>query len=128
MPNKKKEIKITFIGGGSLNWTPAILRDVIFKKGMERTNINFRLLDIDAARLKVIKKLFDYRLKDWGADWVRIDTFLDADQAISGADFVIIAISTGGLATMKHDLKIPEKYGIYHTVGDTAGPGGGQGR
>ena len=25
---------------------------------------------------------------------------------------------------MAHDLAIPEKYGIFHTVGDTSGPGG----
>lgn len=43
---------------------------------------------------------------------------------LAGADFILITISTGGLDTMKHDLEIPEKYGIRHTVGDTVGPGG----
>ncbi|NLB45884.1 MAG: hypothetical protein GX821_12090, partial [Clostridiaceae bacterium] len=37
---------------------------------------------------------------------------------------VLITISTGGLKAMAHDLDIPERYGIYATVGDTAGPGG----
>lgn len=48
----------------------------------------------------------------------------DPDQALRGADYVLITISTGGLDAMAHDLSIPEAYGIYHTVGDTVGPGG----
>jgi alpha-galactosidase len=53
-----------------------------------------------------------------------IVTETDPDRAMTGADFVIITISTGGLDAMAHDLAIPEEYGIYHTVGDTMGPGG----
>jgi alpha-galactosidase len=45
-------------------------------------------------------------------------------EAFRHADFVIITISTGGLDMMAHDLAIPDKYGIFQTVGDTAGPGG----
>ena len=37
---------------------------------------------------------------------------------------MLITISTGGLEAMRPDLEIPEQYGIFHTVGDTAGPGG----
>jgi alpha-galactosidase len=48
----------------------------------------------------------------------------DEAAALTEADFVIITISTGGLEAMAHDLAIPEKYGIYQTVGDTVGPGG----
>jgi len=48
----------------------------------------------------------------------------DQQAALKGADFVIITISTGGLTTMAHDMQIPEKFGIYQTVGDTVGPGG----
>ncbi|NLC67669.1 MAG: hypothetical protein GX754_02550 [Clostridiaceae bacterium] len=45
-------------------------------------------------------------------------------DAYTGADYVIITIFTSGLDAMGHDLKIPEDYGIYQTVGDTVGPGG----
>ena len=44
--------------------------------------------------------------------------------ALKGANYVLITISTGGLEAMAYDLSIPEEYGIYHTVGDTQGPGG----
>ncbi|MCF7837897.1 MAG: hypothetical protein K9N49_04635, partial [Candidatus Marinimicrobia bacterium] len=39
-------------------------------------------------------------------------------------DFVVITISTGDLDAMEPDLVIPERYGIFQTVGDTVGPGG----
>jgi len=45
-------------------------------------------------------------------------------SAFRDADFVIITITTGGFEMMAHDLSIPEKYGIFQTVGDTVGPGG----
>ena len=46
----------------------------------------------------------------------------NAAVAFKGANYIIIAISTGGLKAMAYDLSIPEEYGIYHTVGDTSGP------
>ena len=37
---------------------------------------------------------------------------------------VIIALSVGGFASMRHDLEIPARYGIRQPVGDSVGPGG----
>jgi len=55
---------------------------------------------------------------------IAIDTTGDLEAALEGADFVIVSISTGGLEAMAADLGVPERYGIWHTVGDTVGPGG----
>ena len=120
----RKAIKIAFIGGGSENWAPTIIRDIIFKEGMERADVEFALLDIDEKRAQTIKALFDIKLEEWGVERVRIYSTTDSTNAITGADFVIICISTGRLPAMAHDLAIPENYSIYQTVGDTAGPGG----
>ena len=35
---------------------------------------------------------------------------------------MVVTITTGGLRTMQPDLEVPEKYGIFQTVGDTVGP------
>ena len=54
-------------------------------------------------------------------------SFLSTDErapAFEGADYFVITISTGGLKSMSRDLAVPEEYGIFHTVGDTSGPGG----
>ena len=51
-------------------------------------------------------------------------TTTDLGDALDGADVVIIALSVGGFASMRHDLEIPARYGIRQPVGDSVGPGG----
>lgn len=46
------------------------------------------------------------------------------EQALDGADFVIISILPGTFEEMASDVHLPEEYGIYQSVGDTVGPGG----
>ena len=43
---------------------------------------------------------------------------------MTDADFVIVSILPGTFDEMESDVHAPEKYGIYQSVGDTAGPGG----
>ena len=45
-------------------------------------------------------------------------------SALTGADFVIISILPGTFDEMEYDVHLPERLGIYQSVGDTAGPGG----
>jgi len=119
-----KKIVIAIIGGGSQNWSPTVIRDIIFKPGMEQAELEFRLLDLNLERARAIEALFRANLKTWKIDRVALLATRNAAAALSGADFVVITISTGRLEAMRHDLAIPEKYRIYHTTGDTAGPGG----
>jgi alpha-galactosidase/6-phospho-beta-glucosidase family protein len=119
-----RTIKIAYIGGGSQNWGPSLIRDIIFRKGMEDAKLDIRLLDVHMGRAQAVQDLFKVKLKEWDIDRVKITATLDAKEAITGADFVLITISTGRLEAMANDLAIPEKYGVYHTVGDTCGPGG----
>ncbi len=45
-------------------------------------------------------------------------------KALSGADIVIISILPGLLNDMEVDVHLPERCGIYQSVGDTVRPGG----
>jgi alpha-galactosidase len=45
-------------------------------------------------------------------------------DALGESDFVIISILPGDFEEMAVDVHAPEKYGIYQSVGDTAGAGG----
>jgi alpha-galactosidase len=45
------------------------------------------------------------------------------EGGLSGADFVVLSISTGGLDATALELEIPAHYGLVQTVGDTVGPG-----
>lgn len=124
MPQTAKSIKLCLIGGGSQHWSPKLIRDIIFKPGMENVAMEFVLLDPSRERAGAIQRLFEARLRDWNVDRVKIRSTADARSGLTGADFVLITIATGRLEAMRHDVAIPEKYGIYHTVGDTSGPGG----
>lgn len=109
------------VGGGSVQWTANIVKDMLLTEGI--SNSEFILLDID-RKASDLTAAFLTRLGaelKSGARFVSTD---DRKEALAGADYVIITISTGGLKAMAHDLAIPERYGIYHTVGDTSGPGG----
>ena len=46
------------------------------------------------------------------------------EEALEGADFVIISILPGTFTQMHTDVHAPEEYGILQSVGDTVGPGG----
>lgn len=84
---------------------------------------DFVLLDQIKERSDLVKAFGDKLAGELGVK-SRIRSTTHQQRALRGADYIIIAISTGGLQAMKHDLAIPEKFGIYHTVGDTVGPGG----
>lgn len=124
MDTVANEIRIAFIGGGSQNWAPTIIRDIVFKPGLEEVELDIRLIDVSAARAQAIEALFKAKLAEWGVRRARVRRVADPARALDGAHFVIIAISTGRLAAMRHDIAVPERYGIFHTVGDTSGPGG----
>lgn len=124
MSESRTRVQITLVGGGSQSWSPHILRDIVCKEGMERVGLDLVLLDIDMPRAEAIRRLVEVKLAEWGITSVTVRATDDQRAALTGADFVLITISTGRLAAMRWDLEIPERYGIYHTVGDTAGPGG----
>ena len=112
---------VTIVGGGSFNWSPTIIRDTMLTEGLERTE--FRLLDVNAKAAETVAALGRKLAAEWDLPTAFVPT-TNPDAALKGADFVIITISTGGLAAMKPDLEVPERFGIFQTVGDTVGPGG----
>ncbi|HRU05736.1 MAG TPA: hypothetical protein P5137_08170 [Candidatus Brocadiia bacterium] len=116
-----KQVKIAMVGGGSYGWVPRLIRDIILTPGLE--NADFRLLDPNLTAARETGAVGARLAKDWGLGATFLPTS-DEAKAFDGADFVVITISTGGFDAMRHDVHLPEKYGIYQTVGDTVGPGG----
>src|SRR5262245_55621432 len=112
--------RICFIGGGSYNWMPKLLTDLALTRDLEGSVV---LHDINPSALDDIEQYGKKVFKNAGSNF-DIETSTDLNQSLDGAEFVVITITTGGLETMGVDLDIPEKYGIYQSVGDTVGPGG----
>lgn len=113
--------KIALIGGGSLLWAFGLVRQFVDSHAMRGCRLV--LMDIHAERLDLVRRAGEKYNRSHGSP-IDLEVSADLDQALNGASFVLTALSTGGLDAMRHDLEVPEKYGIYHTVGDTVGPGG----
>jgi alpha-galactosidase len=114
------ETRICFIGGGSYNWMPKLLGDLALTPDLEGTVV---LHDINPTALDDIQR-YGRRVFEKTGSHFSIETNTDLEQSLDGAEFVVVTITTGGLDTMALDLDIPEKYGIFQSVGDTVGPGG----
>lgn len=114
-------MKTSIIGGGSYLWSLGFVRQFVNSKRLK--DVKLVLMDINPEALDLVASAARVYNKQHGSP-IKIETTTDHDEAFDGADYVLACISTGGLDSMRFDLEIPEKYGIYHPVGDTVGPGG----
>src|SRR5260221_5973377 len=113
--------KITFIGGGSYQWTSKLHIDLVMMPSF--VDAHGVIEDIDPAPIPRMIELVDHIAKVRGIGLHPTGT-TDQREAIDGADYVVVCISTGALKSMALDIAIPENYGIRQSVGDTVGPGG----
>ncbi|HEY8216508.1 MAG TPA: hypothetical protein VIH82_05190 [Acidimicrobiia bacterium] len=113
--------RIAVIGGGSYQWVPKLLVDLANTPALHDAELV--LEDIDPAPLPKMQSLFEHIARVRGIG-LSATTTTDQREALTGADYVVVTISTGGFASMRHDLEIPERYGIRQSVGDSVGPGG----
>ncbi len=118
MPNTPR---IVLVGGGSVGWSPKLINDLMLTPGLEASR--FVILDTNPSAADRMVQLGGKLARERGLACA-FEASGAQDQALRGADFVLITITTGGLDAMAHDLAIPENYRIYQTVGDTVGPGG----
>src|SRR3954451_2476987 len=105
--------RITIIGGGSFQWVPKLLVDIVNTASLHDAEIV--LEDIDAAPLPVMADFVRHVASARGVG-LRVRTTTDQREALSDADYVVVSLSTGGFESMRHDLEVPERYGIRQSV------------
>ncbi len=113
-------MKIAFIGGGSVQWAPKIVTDLALSETFAGAELV--LHDIDADALQLLTRACKRIVAQVGS--LQVTATLDRASALRGADYVILCVAIGGLSAARNDVEIPERYGIYQSVGDTVGPGG----
>jgi alpha-galactosidase/6-phospho-beta-glucosidase family protein len=113
--------KIAFVGGGSYQWGPKIILDVALNEELRGGRLV--LHDINGEALGDLYE-WGTRALDVAQAGLKLEKTLRLEEALKGADFVVLSISTGGLDATALDLEIPARYGVVQTVGDTVGPGG----
>lgn len=120
--NNVSDINIAYIGGGSRGWAWGLMSDLADEPSMSGT---MRLFDLnmDAAKNNETIGNTLYNRDDVKGKW-KYKAVPTIEEALKGADFVIMSIVPGTMKAMESDVHTPEKYGIYQAVGDTVGPGG----
>lgn len=113
--------RITIIGGGSYQWVPKLLIDIANTPVLHEAEIV--LEDVDPTPLPKMVELVE-RIAGVRGLGVTARRTTDQRDALDGADFVVVNISTGGFESMRFDLEVPARYGVRQSVGDTVGPGG----
>ncbi|MCL2035536.1 MAG: alpha-glucosidase/alpha-galactosidase [Oscillospiraceae bacterium] len=117
-----RELQIAYIGGGSRGWAWGFMMDLADDSQMGGV---VRLYDIDrkAAENNAVIGGKISAHPDAKAKW-RYEVAGSLQDALTGADFVVISILPGTFDEMRSDVHAPEEYGFYQAVGDTVGPGG----
>ncbi len=117
-----ENVKIAYIGGGSRGWAWGLLSDLAMAEDISG---QVMLYDIDFQAAKANESIGNTIPHVPGCksrwDCKAVETI---DEALDGAQFVVISILPGTFDQMESDVHTPEAYGIYQSVGDTAGPGG----
>ena len=120
--SRAKELTVAYIGGGSRGWAWGFMTDLAMDGEICGT---VRLYDIDreaAERNRIIGEKISAHpdaVSRW--EYEVSDTLQDA---LAGADFVVISILPGTFEEMRSDVHLPERAGVWQPVGDTIGPGG----
>lgn len=120
--NKITDLNIAYIGGGSRGWAWTFMTDLSMDDSLSGT---IRLYDIDEEAAKHNEIIGNHLTErpDTIGKW-NYTTCKTISDALTGADFVVISILPGTFDEMESDVHLPERLGIYQSVGDTAGPGG----
>jgi len=114
-------LKVAIIGGGSAQWVPRLVRDLIATPSTCEADLV--LMDVDERRVGRTAAYARHAVSIAGVG-MRVAATCDRAVALEGAHVVVVSISTGGFQSMRHDLEIPARFGIVQSVGDTVGPGG----
>lgn len=117
-----KDLKVAYVGGGSRGWAWGFMTDLTNDGQLCGT---VRLYDIDREaaekNARIGRRLSEH--PEAKSRW-SYEVSGSLREALTGADFVVISILPGTFDEMESDVHLPERVGVYQSVGDTVGPGG----
>jgi len=117
---KKKPI-VAIIGGASLVFGTKALRDIVNHPELEGST--FRFMDINEEHLETISTI-GKRLANQISHQVKIEATTNRQEALKGADYVIISVDVSVYELGEQDYSLPNKLGIRQVGGELGGPGG----
>lgn len=118
--NKVSDIQIAYIGGGSRGWAWTFMADLAMEPSLSGS---IRLYDIDEAAAKSNETIGNHITgrPEAAGKW-HYTTCKTLEEALTGCDFVVISILPGTFDEMESDVHLPERLGIYQSVGIPQAP------
>ncbi len=115
-------LKIAYLGGGSREWARKLMMDLALNPDLNGT---VALYDIDLESARLNEELGNWLQDKEGvvSHW-KYQAVETIEEALQGADFVVVSIQPGTLENMAGEIAVAEKYGLYFPVGDTVGAPG----
>ena len=114
--------RIVLIGAGSAQFGFDMLGD--FFQSAVLSGCELVLHDINGQALERVHRAGQEFVEAGGLD-VRLKATLSREEALVGADFVVIAIEVGDrFALWELDQSVPRQFGFTQTFGENGGPGG----
>ena len=115
-------MKIVVIGAGSNSFGRGVLADLLGAPAAGLADLEVCLVDLSPQALDTMTR-FAGMLKEHNGSAATITSTTDRTQALSGADFVITAVSIRRMALWEQDFRVPQAYGVQHVLGENGGPG-----
>lgn len=115
-------LKIAYIGGGSRAWARKLMCDLALEETICGTVALYDINKEAATDNAIIGNKISAKAES-RSKWQYVVSE-SMEEALTGADFVVLSILPHTFQEMHAEVHIPEKLGIYQSVGDTAGFGG----
>jgi len=119
-----RKLKITLIGGGSYAWTAGELYSTFLNNDFFDRDLELCLYDINPKALEDVYAYCCHYNEEYPEQAITLTKTLNEDEALDGADYVIIAISHGGLEGELEDHRIGRRHGFYNLKGSESGVAG----
>jgi len=117
------KLKIAFLGAGSRDFGPAMLRDIYLSQPLARADVELCLMDIVKENLAEPER-YARHLGNSLSRRVVVRTSDRMEAALEGANFVISAVEVRRYHHWAMDFHVPRRYGFRQIYGENGGPGG----
>ena len=116
-------MKIVLVGAGSREFGPATIRDILLSDALCDNGVEVALVDIDPSGLPETATYAEAVAERLGRS-ATVFTSTRVDDALPGADAVILSIEINRYFYWAQDFHVPRNFGFRQIYGENGGPGG----
>ncbi|MEZ4415871.1 MAG: alpha-galactosidase [Gemmatimonadota bacterium] len=116
-------LHLVLIGAGSREFGPATVTDILLSDALCAQEPSVTLMDLDAGAVEATRA-FAAALAQARSRPVHFHATTDLQEALSDADFVIMAVERRRYFYWSQDFHIPRSLGFQQIYGENGGPGG----